>query len=230
MTLYEIAALLSRHIVAVAAVLLLAAGAGYSMVTAPPVYSESGSLVFATSGKPAQPASAPYGDSSALIGQSLITTETTAAVAVSSSQASARVRAAGGTAEFAVTPFNTYSLQYPDYARPIATLAARSPRPDATHRTFWLVFRLVQQRLAASETRAGTPAKNRIKVYLVADTGPELVSGSRARTIGGLGALTVVATFVLASALDRRRKPSGRRRSGRGTRSAAATLTAPADR
>ncbi len=209
MTFHEIIALLHRHILAVAVVVLLASLAGYDILTTPPVYSESGSVIFTMTRHPAGLTRS--SNQSVLIGQSLIATEATMAEAVSSPPAAASLRAAGGTAQFTVTPFNAYDLEYPDYAEPSATLAASSPSPSATHRTFRLVLNLIAHRLAAWQARAGAAAGNRIRVYVAADTGLQRSSGSGVRVFGGMAALTTVAVFVVAGLLDRHRRPPGAR-------------------
>jgi hypothetical protein len=212
MTLYEITALLRRHILAVAVVVLLASVAGYDILTTPPVYSESGSVIFTVARHLMGLAAS--SDQSALIGQSLIAAEATMVEAVSSPSAAASVRAAGGTAQFTVTPFNSHNLEYPDYAVPSATLVVSSPSPAATQRTFHLVVGTIEDRLAVAEERAGAAAGNRIRVYLAADTGLQRSSGSAVRVIGGMGVLTIVAVLAVAGLLDRRRRPPGARRAG----------------
>jgi hypothetical protein len=214
MTLYEIIALLRRHILAVAVVVLLASVAGHDILTTPPVYSESGSVVFTLTRRLLGLAAA--SDQRALIGQSLIATEATMVEAVSSPPAAAGVRAAGGTAHFTVTPFNSHNLEYPDYAVPSATLVVSSPSPSATQRTFDLVVRMITHRLAVAQERAGAAAGNRIRVYVAADTGLQRSSGSPVRIMCGMGLLTTVAVLTVTGLLDRRRRPPGRRRAGHG--------------
>src|SRR6266568_9650531 len=87
MTFHEIIALLHRHILAVAVVVLLASLAGYDILTTPPVYSESGSVIFTMTRHPAGLTRS--SNQSVLIGQSLIATEATMAEAVSSPPAAA---------------------------------------------------------------------------------------------------------------------------------------------
>ncbi|HEY5988522.1 MAG TPA: hypothetical protein VIV12_19400, partial [Streptosporangiaceae bacterium] len=120
MTFHEIIGLLRRHILAVAVVVLLASLAEYDILTTPPLYSESGSVVFTLTRHLSGLADS--SDQTAPIGQSLIASEVTMVEAVSSPAAAARVRAAGGTAHFTITPFNAHNLEYPDYAVPSATL------------------------------------------------------------------------------------------------------------
>lgn len=214
MTFHEIIALLRRHILALAVVVLLASVAGYGILTTPPVYSESGSVVFTVTSQLAGLVRS--SNQSALIGQSLIATEATMVEAVSSPPAAASLRAAGGTAQFTVTPFNAYDLEYPDYAEPSATLEASSPSPSATHRTFRLVFNLIAHRLAAWQARAGAAAGNRIRVYVAADTGLQRSSGSPVRVAAGMGVLTTVAALVVTGLLDRHRRRPGSRRACHG--------------
>jgi hypothetical protein len=208
--LYDIALLLRRQLRPAAAVLVLAGAITYGILTASPVYAENGSIVFAMT---RHMANLPRSVSElAAMNQSLIATEATMAEDASSPSARADLRAAGGTAQFTVTPFNSYNLEYPDYAVPSATLSVSSGSPAVTHRTFQLVFMLIARRLAAAQAHARIPRMRRVKVYVAADTKPQHAKGSRIREIAGMGVITAIAVIVVTRRFDRRRTSERKRR------------------
>ena len=212
MTLREIAALMRRHLLAVAVVLLIAAGGGYYIGSTPPMYSESATVVFTAKNSPAGSRS----NASFIV--PLIATEVMMAQTLTSPPGQSQVRAAGGTASFQFVPSNLYSLQYPYYDEPDATLTATSQRPADAQRTFMVVLRLLGQRLTAMQAQARVPLRSRIQEYLVADTGLAIQPASSTRVLAGLVLLTLAGVFMVANFLDRRQRragiprPAGRRR------------------
>lgn len=202
MTLREIAALMHRHLLAVAVVLLTATGVGYGIMRTPPVYSQSATVVFMAKNSP------DGSHSSATFLNPLVATEVMMTQILSSPLSQSQVRAAGGTASFELVPFNLYSLQYPDYGEPIAMLTTTSQRPADVERTFTVVLRLLGQRLAAMQGQAGVPRRSRIQDYLTGNTGPVAQPGSARRVFAGLAMLTVLAVFMVAKCLDRRQRGS----------------------
>lgn len=195
MSLREMAALTRRHLLAMMVVLALAVGAGLDLKSSPIMYSEAATVVFTVSGSMGGP-DAPFRPS-------LITTEMLMTETLLSPQARNWVGARGGASQFKLVPFNLYSMQYPNYAEPLASLTATSPSRDGASRTFRAVFDTLTRRLASMQARAGVPRPGRIKTYLAGDTGPVAVPGSRARTFGGLALLAVMAAFMVANFLDR---------------------------
>jgi len=151
-------------------------------------------------------------DSYASFGRSLVATEMMLVQAMLSPPAQSQVRAAKGTAQFEFVPFNLYNMQYPDYLGPVVTLTTTSPSAVDVQRTSRVVLRLFEQRLAAIQEDAGVPPGDRIQAYLVADTGPVIQHGSRARVFAGLALLTVVAVFMVLAFLDRRQGRVGKHR------------------
>lgn len=202
MTFREIAALMRRHLLAVMVVLLIAAGVTYGIMRTPPMYSQSATVVFMAKNSPAG------SHSSASFINPLVATEVMMTQILTTPLAQSQVRAAGGTASFEFVPFNLYSMQYPDYGEPIATLTATSQRAADVQRTFTVVVRLLGQRLAAVQEQAAVPQRSRIQGYLAGDTGPVAQPGSSKRVFAGLALLTVVAIFMVAKYLDRHRRRS----------------------
>jgi hypothetical protein len=192
------AALMRRHLLAVIVMLMLAAGVAYDIKSTPPTYSESASVAFTVTKFLAWP------NVPATVRKPLIATEVMMTQALMTRPARQQVSAAGGTAQLQFSPFNTYNLQFPDYAEPIATVTATSPSRAEVQRTLRVAVRLLQGRLAALQAQAGVPASDRIRASLVADTGPLAQPGSPARVFAGLALLTVVALFMVTSFLDRR--------------------------
>ena len=195
MTLREIAALMHRHLLAVAIVLLISAGVGYYVMNTAPTYSESATVVF-------MPKNAPLGArSNAGLIAPLVATEVMTAQTLMNPSVESQVRAAGGTASFQVVPLNLYSQQYPYYEEPAATVTTTSQRPADVHRTFTVVLRLIGKRLAATQT--GVPARGRIQESVVGDTGSVLQPNSQTRVFAGLALLAAVAVISTANFLDR---------------------------
>jgi hypothetical protein len=214
MTVREIAALMRRHLLAMAVVLMIAAGVTYSIMSTPPIYSESATVIFS--------AGPSLADSrlSASFMIPLIATEVMLSQTMMSSPAQSQVRAAGGTAAFELMPYNLYSLQYPDYGEPITMLTVTSSDPEAIQRTFGVVLGILGQRLAAMQ--AHVPPRNRVQDSLVGDSGMAAQPGSSVRVLAGLVLLTVIAVFTVANFLDRRQyRPGVPRPGGRGKRLAA---------
>jgi len=208
MTVRKIAALMRRHLVAVIVVLTIAAGVTYSIVSTPPTYSETATVIFS-----AGPSLADSRASASFM-IPLIATEVMMSQTMMSSPTQNQVRAVGGTASFELVPYNLYSLQYPDYGEPITMLTVTSPSPAAIQRTFGAVLGLLGRRLAAMQ--AQVPPRNRIQDSLVGDSGIAAQPGSSMRVLGGLVLLTVIAVFMVANFLDRRQyrlgvpRPRGR--------------------
>jgi hypothetical protein len=114
-----------------------------------------------------------------------------------------QVRAAGGRASYQFAPLNLYSMQYPDYNEPAATLTTASQDPGDVQRTFSVVLQVLGRQLATLQARV--PAASRVHVYLVGDSGLAPQPGSSARVYGGLALLTIVAVFSVVNFFDRRR-------------------------
>jgi len=197
-TFRELAGLMRRHLLAVTVVLMIAAGVGYGLRRTPPLYSESAAVMFTVKGSLAD--SRP----SASYLSSLIATEVMMAETLMTSPWQSKIRDEGGEGSFDFTPFNSYSLQYPNYYEPGATLTAVSRRPADVKRTFTLVFQLLGQRLSAMQAKARVPARDRIQALLVGNDTPVAQPGSPKRVLGGLLMLAVIAVFTVMNFLDRR--------------------------
>lgn len=222
-SLRESAAHIRWRLLAVTVVLMLSAGVAYDIGSTPPMYSESVAVLLGTTNTLVR------SDSYASFGRSLIATEMMLVQAMLSPPAESQVRAAEGTAQFEFVPFNLYNMQYPDYAEPAVTLTTKSPSAADVRRTFRVILRLFEQRLAAIQEDAGVSPRNRIQAYLVGDTGPVTRPGSRARVFAGLALLTVVAVFMVSAFLGRRQGWADRHRPGSPRQRAAARATAMSD-
>jgi hypothetical protein len=197
-TFRELAGLMRRHLLAMTAVLVIAAGVGYGLRRTPSLYSESASVIFTVQGS--------FADSrpSASYLPSLIATEVMMAATLMAPPWQSKVGDANGKASFALTPLNSYSLQYPDYYEPGATLTATSERPVDVQRTFALALQILGQRLAAMQAQARVPASDRIQARLVGKGALTAQPGSPTRVLAGLLALAVIALFTVVNFLDRR--------------------------
>jgi hypothetical protein len=204
----EIAGLLRRHLLAVLAVLIVAAGVAYTFKHTPPTYSETATLVFVPpeSGTHPNPFEASSG--------SILESAGTIAVQVMSPQGQQRVQAAGGTAQVDVELVNGYNLEYPNYPNPYLTVTTTSEDFTAVHRTFTAANKVLTDEFTAVELQNDVTLNNRVQIVMAGDTGPLTQLGSSKRSLGGLIILTIVAIFAVATFFDRhpvRLVRSGRR-------------------
>lgn len=197
MTLPEIGSLLRRNAAAVLAVLVVAAAAGHLVRSRPPTFAENATLVFAVYGPQGQyPA---LGNSSAA---PLIVTADTVSRAMDSPARRARIRAAGAS-RARMSLVNLHNKDYPDFAYPEAALAVSARRPARVRAAFAAAVRMTEGLLTARQ--ASVPGRDRVYAHVVSASGVTRRAGSHVRVYGGLVLLTVVAVFMTASALDRRR-------------------------
>jgi hypothetical protein len=211
MSLLEIAALMRRHFLAVMVVFVLAAAVLYDFKTSPRLYQESATVVFIAPSSLANPN--PYSS----FGGSLITAGEVMIRLLMSPQGQQRVREAGGTADFNVALVNLYNQEYPDFGDPYAILSAAADNPAAAHATFVVVARQLLGILASRQARYGVAPHSRVTAHLVGDSGPVVQQGSSKRAYAGVFLLTIVAAFMVAISLDRRRgRRGGARRARQG--------------
>jgi hypothetical protein len=197
MTISQTAALMRRHLLAVLIVLIIAVGVVIDIKSTPTTYLESATVVFTAKNSLADPHSA-----GAFV-VPLVATEVMTAENMMSAPEESQVRAAGGRASYQFAPLNLYSMQYPDYNEPAATLTTTSQSPADVQRTFSVVLQALGRQLATLQARV--PAASRVHVYLVGDSGLVPQPGSSARVYGGLALLTIVAVFSVVNFLDRHR-------------------------
>lgn len=197
MTLPEIPALIWRHVVAVLLVLAISAGAAYSIKRTPPTYQESVTAVFIA------PPSAQFPNPYASFNSALITTAELMTRYLMGPQGQQQVRAAGGTAEYAVSLVNLYNQQYPNYSQPYAQISALSTDPGTVHKTFLAVTQLLTDRLTETQAQEDVPVRSRVGIHIAADAGPLVQPGSSKRVFAGLLVLTIVAVLFVAAFLDK---------------------------
>jgi hypothetical protein len=219
MTVRDIARLMRRHLLAVSIVLVIAAGVVLDIKTAPTTYAQTATVVFTARNSLADPRT----DQQMVV--PLIADAVMMSQIMLSPPEQSQVTAAGGTASFDFTPYNLYSVQYPDYSEPEATLTATGQSAAGAQSTFGAVMRVLGHQLSAMQAQARVPAASRVQAYLVGNSGPTPQSGSSARELGGLALLTMVVVFSVANFLDRRRparqRSDTRRSPGRRRRLAA---------
>jgi hypothetical protein len=219
MTVRDIAALMRRHLLAVTIVLVIAAAVVLDIKTSPTTYAQTATVVFTARNSLADPRT----DQQMVV--PLIADAVMMSQIMLSPPEQSQVNTAGGTASFDFTPYNLYSMQYPDYSEPEATLTVTAQSAAVAQSTFSQVMRVLGQRLTAMQARV--PPPSRVQAYLVGNSGPVPQSGSSARELGGLALLTVLAVFAVANFLDRRERrpavprPGARRAAGRRRRLAA---------
>jgi len=187
------------RLTAVALVGLAAAGVGYAIITAPPTYAQSATIVFAL----------PKSDSSGYAYGRFVTSAITSGEAMSqallSPQVMRGIRLAGGTASVDLELVNLFNQEHPDYGVPLATLTTASLNSGTAHRTFLIAKRRLSSLLAARQAAAGAKTRDRLSAQFIADTGPVAVKGSLRRALAGLGVLALAAVTGLWQLIDVRR-------------------------
>jgi hypothetical protein len=218
----DIATLLLRHRIAVVFVALVAGMLSFHLIHANPGYMDSGEVAFTAPKSSVNP----FQDI-----RSLQVAEEAAAWYMMGWQGEKQVHAAGGTAPYNVAMLNTYNEDFPDYSQPYVTITVMSNYPEAAQQTFRAVLGVLREATEGLQERVGATLKNEVKATLVtAPTGPIAQGGSHKRAYVASGVLAIIAVYLVASVLDRRRRhpwPAApyRRRSGSG-KHAATTLHA----
>lgn len=193
----EIAAMLRRHLIAVAIVALAACMLSYHLVRGNPGYIDSGSVGFVA---PRNPISMFENT------RSLQVVEEATALFMMGPQGEREVRAAGGTVPYNVAMLNLYNEEYPDYSQPYVAITVMSNYPAEAQQTFRAVLGVLPKATAILQERVGAAPRNEVTARLVAEpTGPVAQGGSHKRSYAALAVLAILAIYMIARALDRRR-------------------------
>ena len=196
MNLRQLAALMRRHVLAVAVVLVLAASIGYTLKRAQPPYQETGTVILGIPPSPANPD--PYG----YLSDSLVDTGDVMVRTLMSAQSQQQLRAAGATGSFNVGLANAYNEEYPNY-QPYITVAASSSDPDSAHHTFTLVVKGLSDDFSTAQAEQGVPQGDWITEKVIGDSGPVAQAGSPKREYGMFIILTIIVMFTVLFFLDR---------------------------
>jgi hypothetical protein len=197
----DIVAMLRRHLIAVAVACLAVLGLGYHFAHMNPGYTDVGTIGFLA---PHDPLTG-FANSRGTQAIKVATAEY-----MMGSAASQQVRAAGGTANYDVELVNSYNEEFPDYSQPYATVTTNSPDPTAALNTYNAVVSVLIKDLAQRQAQQGARPKVQITALPVNTTGPTIQSGSNKRVYAATAALMVIAAFMTASVLDRRKRPRAR--------------------
>ena len=211
MSLLDIAVLMRRHAVAVVVMLVLASVLGYELKHAKPLYNDSATVEFKTSGNPF-PFENGYLVTADLMVRSMM-----------SPQSEQLVRQAGGTVNYYVYLVNLYNIEYPDYSLPYAYIYVTAVDPVDAERTFSAVMHVLSDELKARQAGNSISPANQIYISVLSQTtGAVPLTGYPKRTFGALAVLTLIAVFLVAAFLDKhpirfrgsqvlgRRRPSAR--------------------
>jgi hypothetical protein len=182
--------------VAVLVVAFAGAGVADDIVSTPPTYLESATVMFSLPKSMTQP------KAYFIFVNPLITSSEVMIQSLMSPQAQRQIRNAGGTASVTMALVNLYDEEYPDYGVPLATLTAASSSAPRAHRTFMIAARRLGGLLAARQATAGVTRRNRISAQVIADTGPVAQTGSAKRVLGGLALLALAAIAGLWGIID----------------------------
>src|SRR5579862_9095548 len=158
MSLLDIAALMRRHAVAVMIVLVLAAALGYEIKHAKPMYNDSSTVAFRTSGSP-------FG-----VGNGFLVTADLMVRSMMSPQSEQLVRQAGGTVAYQVSLVNLYNIEFPEYAVPYATVSVTAPDPADAERTFAATMEVLAEELKTRQAGDGISPAAQIGVHVIAGT------------------------------------------------------------
>lgn len=191
----NLAALLRRHFVAVAFVLVLAAGLGYYVKHAIRGYTDTATAAFI-----APPSRGLFSSGNSL----LVIDELTAKTAMSAS-GQRQVLNAGGKASYDVVLINLNNQDYPNYGVPYVTVTTTSADAGTAARTMSAVLKVLQQDASSLQAGQGAKPDTWIRVRAIANpTGPIAQTGSRKRALAGLAILALIAAYLIARFLDRR--------------------------
>jgi len=196
-SIFEIAALLRRHLIAVLAVFVLALWVVHDFKATPMVYNDGATVVF----KP--PVSKRYPNPYESGGGSIITAAGVIATYVNGSEGQKLVTAAGGTLPYTAELINSYNQDYPNYSAPEVDVEVNGTDIGAVMRTYAAVIQVIKAQTVARQTAAKTPKVDRIALQVIGDPGPLAQPGSAKRSLGGLMLLTLVGIFAVAIFFDR---------------------------
>lgn len=197
MSIFEIAALLRRHLIAVLAVLVLALWLVHDFKATPTVYNDGATVVF----KP--PVSQRYPNPYESGGGSIITAAGVIATYVNGSEGQKLVTAAGGTLPYTTELINSYNQDYPNYSAPEVDVEVNGTDIGAVMRTYAAVIQVIKAQTVARQMAAKAPKVDRIAIKVIGDPGPLAQPGSSKRSLGGLMLLTLVGIFAVAIFFDR---------------------------
>jgi hypothetical protein len=190
----DIAALLWRHVVAVAVIVVLTMGVAYHLERADPGYADTATIAFTPP------------DAQGLFTHvgSLLVIDALTANTVMSTQGQQQVRDAGGTADYNVALVNLNDEDYPDYGEPYVTVTTTSANPGATSSTMSAVVTVLARDLQDLQARQGAQPGAWIGLRSIATaSGPVAQAGSRKRVLAGLAVLALIAAYMVARFLDR---------------------------
>jgi hypothetical protein len=197
-SLRELAALARRHGLAVGIVLLIAMGTAYGFKHTPPAYQEGGSLVLT----PVQALTNPNPYTSPFA-ESMISTGEVMVKWLTGPQGQQQLDRAGADDNFGATLINFSDQEYPFYGQPYLTVTGTGNSAAAAHSALIEGIQVFNNELTDLQSQVGVPSDTRITTHMVGDSGPMVQPGSNKRVYAGLGFLTIVAAFMLASFLDR---------------------------
>ena len=202
MSVGQLFSLARRHILSVGLILLVAAGLAFALKHTQPTYTETATAVVETEGfKTVEPLSV---DSDFLRNSSLINTCELLVMYLDGPQGQAQLRQAGIASNFTASIVNSYNADQPSYNFPDLTVSVTNGDPDTTHREFEQSIQVIDADLAKFQADDHFLAADRIKTYVVSDSGPASQRGSSIRSFAGLIFLALVAIFMVCSFLDNR--------------------------
>jgi hypothetical protein len=194
MTIQDFALLLWRHPVVVLLVALLAAGAALQIVTERPAYETRAVVNFL------MPGSANFENFSiSLVIEGAVTT-----LSLDSGDGVARVRRAGGTADYDVVLANRGNDEQPVHDQPYVTLIVNSHDPAQASRTLTALLNVLRADVRDRQLRAGARPDALITTQVVASSDrPIALISRRSRALAAIGLAGLLAMIIVARLAER---------------------------
>ncbi|HEU5354336.1 MAG TPA: hypothetical protein VFU65_07735 [Actinocrinis sp.] len=122
-----------------------------------------------------------------------------------------RLRKAGVTNDYSLTPRNNGTVQTPKYSVPAEQLSVTGPDPDAVLTSVTKLSGLFVEELDDMQARADVPVSIRITTQELVPPSVAQVHGSKSRGLAGVAILGTIAIVVLPSWYDRYMRRRNRR-------------------
>ena len=207
MSVGQLAALASRHLIAVGLILLVATGISVGLSFAAADYSETGTIALETKGfVEVEPLSV---DQNYLLNKSLIFTCQMLVMRLSGPEGENRLRQAGSNGKFDITVVNDSNADTPEYPYPHLTVSVTDNSAARTQHDFVVAMKVVADEVGKLRVDDKVSPQDRLAIYTLSDSGPISQRGSLARTYVSLIFLTLVATYLACRFLDRRTRSVG---------------------
>ena len=188
-----------------AVVLLVTAAAGWKVDHPPRVFQATSVLLLVPPQDPAAP------NTLAAATPSIAATGLMVDTVLSDSTSAARLRQAGVTDDYSLTPRNNGTVQTPRYTIPAEQLSVTGHDPNAVLTSLTNLSAVFIAELNDLQARADVPASLRITTQELVAPAVAQVHGSKSRGLAGVAILGTIAIVVLPNWYDRYMRRRNRR-------------------